>query len=415
MKDLIIRVISLLIIILVITFLISGSFSSQNIDKLAYVVALGLDVGEHNNLKMSFQISIPNNEAGPESIGSSQASNVIVNTVECSSIDAGIALINSYISKEVNLSHCKIIIFSEELASTGIAKYVYTLVNKIQIRPDANILVSRCNTEYFLKNSKPTLEKLSARYYEIAPTSTKYTGFTVDAKIGDFFSSLTDTFCQPYAILGSVNTSTTDNNKDKALPNSEKDTSYVAGETPINTNKSNIDNIGTAVFKNDVFVGELNALETICHLIINNKLKTCNITVPSPFSQNETVDLNLKFKNKTKVKLDLVNGSPYIRVKCSFDARILSIDSNSNYLDEKDLKKLSDYANSYLEESISNYLYKISKEYNADIDSFGKYAVSKFLYWQDWENYNWLDNFRNSFFSVDVNCNVKSGLILLDS
>lgn len=415
MKDIIIKIISILIIILIFIFLISGSFSSQNIDKLAYVVALGFDIGEQNNLKMSFQISIPSNEAGSDSSsGSSQSSNVIVNTVECSSIDSGIALVNSYISKELNLSHCKIIIFSEELAATGIAKYVYTLINKIQIRPDANILVSRCNVEYFLKNSKPTLEKLSARYYEIAPTSTKYTGFTVDAKIGNFFASLTDSFSQSYAILGSVNTDSSDGNS-KDLPNNEKDTSYVAGETPINTNKKNIDNIGTAVFKDDVFVGELNALETICHLIISNKLKTCNITIPSPFAQNNTIDLSLKFKNKTKVKLDFVNGSPYIRVKCGFDARILSMDSNSNYLEEQNLKILSDYANSYLEESISNYLYKISKEYQADIDAFGKYAVSKFLYWQDWEDYNWLDNFKNSFFSVDVDCNVKSGLILLDS
>lgn len=415
MKDIIIKIISILIVILIFIFLISGSFSSQNIDKLAYVVALGFDIGEQNNLKMSFQISIPSSEAGTDSGGSSsQSSNVIVNTVECSSIDSGIALVNSYISKELNLSHCKIIIFSEELASTGIAKYIYTLINKIQIRPDANILVSRCNVEYFLKNSEPTLEKLSARYYEIAPTSTKYTGFTVNAKIGDFFASLTDSFSQSYAILGSVNTDSSDNNS-KNLPNNEKDTSYVAGETPINTNKKNIDNIGTAVFKDDVFVGELNALETICHLIVSNKLKTCNITIPSPFSQNDTVDLNLKFKNKTKVKLDLVNGSPYIRVKCGFDARILSMDSNSNYLEEQNLKILSDYANSYLEESVSNYLYKISKEYQSDIDAFGKYAVSKFLYWQDWEDYNWLDNFKNSFFSVDIDCNVKSGLILLDT
>lgn len=414
MKDIIIRVITIIVIIVILISLVSGSFSSQNIDKLAYVVALGFDIGETNNLKMSFQISIPSNEAGTDSGGSSQSSNVIVNSVECSSIDSGIALVNSYISKEVNLSHCKIIIFSAELASTGIAKYVYSLINKVQIRPDANILVSRCNAEYFLKNSKPTLEKLSARYYEIAPTSTKYTGFTVDAKIGNFFSSITDSFSQPYAILGSVNTSD-NSNKDKDLPNNEKDTSYVAGETPINTNKSNIDNIGTAVFKDDVFVGELNALETICHFIINNELETCTLTIPSPFSQNDTIDLSLRSNGKTKIKLDFVNGSPYIRVKCNLVARILSINSNSNYLNDKNLKILSDYANSYLEENISNYLYKISKEYQADIDCFGRYAVSKFLYWQDWEDYNWLDDFKNSFFSVDVNCNVKSGILLLDT
>lgn len=43
---------------------------------------------------------------------------------------------------------------------------------------------------------------------------------------------------------------------------------------------------------------------------------------------------------------------------------------------------------------------------------FGKNAVTQFLTIPEWENYNWLDNYKNSFFKVNVDSSVKSGFIL---
>lgn len=37
-------------------------------------------------------------------------------TIECNSIDSGINLLNSFISKRINLAHCKAFVFSETLA-----------------------------------------------------------------------------------------------------------------------------------------------------------------------------------------------------------------------------------------------------------------------------------------------------------
>ena len=48
---------------------------------------------------------------------------------------------------------------------------------------------------------KPILEKLSARYYEIAPTSSEYTGFTADIKLGEFFNKLESESEEAIAIL----------------------------------------------------------------------------------------------------------------------------------------------------------------------------------------------------------------------
>lgn len=405
------KLLCLFLIITVLAFSLSGCFNSQNIDHLAYVVAIGFDIGENNKLKLSFQVSIPSNSSDGGS--SSQSNSSVVTAIECSSFDSGINMLNSYLSKESNLAHCKIIVFSEDFANRGISETLFTLMNTIDVRPDCNVLVSRCSAEYFLSNSKPMLEKLSARYYEIAPTTSEYTGLTENVTLSQFFSDYTDTFRSSFAILGGINSESTHSTNLGESP-SEIDASNKANETLIH-GKPNIENIGLAVFYEDKLVGELTGLETICHQIISNTLDTCVINIPSPFEDGQTISLKLRLVNNTKNKVNIVNGAPYITSNVTLDARILSMDENSKYLTMENISLLEKSTNFYLTTKLYEYLYKVSKDFKSDIDGFGKHVVKNFLTVEEWENYNWLENFKNSFFDVKVETKVKSGYILMES
>ena len=185
-------------IIIAIAIPFVGSYSVQSVDDLAYLVALGIDVGKNNTLKVTFEFTMPNSTG--ES-GSSEVAPTIIDSVEASSVDSAINLMNTYVSKEVNLSHCKALVISEKLASQGIGKIIYSLMNKIQIRPDTNVIISKCTAKDFIQNTQPSLENLVAKYYEIAPISSKYTGYTANVTLGDFFNRLTCPTCDPIAML----------------------------------------------------------------------------------------------------------------------------------------------------------------------------------------------------------------------
>ena len=194
------KVFAIIIFTLLLVISSTSYYGIKGIDNLAYVVAIGLDVGNNENLNLSLQISVPNNgEAGSSS--SSQSSSVVVDSIECTSINSGIALFNSYLGKEVNLSHCKVLVISEALAEQGVSEYLYTLANGIQFRTDSNIIISKCDAKSFLNYSAPQLDKVSARYYEIAPTSSEYTGYTESITCNEFFSSINDLYSEPVAIL----------------------------------------------------------------------------------------------------------------------------------------------------------------------------------------------------------------------
>ncbi len=89
-------------ILSILIFSLSGCYSVQSIDDLAYVVALGIDLGKNNNLELTVQLTFPNSADSSSSSG--EAAPTIINSVECSSINSGISLLNSYVSKEINLS-----------------------------------------------------------------------------------------------------------------------------------------------------------------------------------------------------------------------------------------------------------------------------------------------------------------------
>lgn len=402
--NIIFKIFVVVIILILIIFATSSSYSSESIDKLAYVVALALDTGSDNNIKLTIQLANPNSYSSETS---SQSSASVLTSVECSSIESGVNLLNSYISRNINLSHCKAIIISEELAIKGITKYMYDLCNNVEVSSHANIIITKCTALEYLKMSNPILESFSARYYQIAPTSSKYTGYTNSIPLIDFFNSVLDTFKQPVATLGNINVESTHLNvSDTDITN--KDSSYVAGQTPI-TSSNNVESMGIAVFRSGTLVGELNGLESICHMIVSGELKYCNVQIEDPQGHEEDIDLNIKLSGKPKCSVKFVNGFPYVDINVKLNVRVLTIDQDCDYSDKKVVQDLENEVNEYFEKIILDYLYKTSKEFNSDIDGFGKYAVKYFSTTEEWNNYKWLDNYKNCFFNIKVNSKIKSG------
>ncbi len=309
------------------------------------------------------------------------------------------------------MSHCKAIVFSEDLAIKGISDEIYTLINDTQIRPSTNIIVSKCSAKYYINQTKPEIENLISKYYETFTSSSKISGYMPDATIGRFFNSLSCNTCEPYAILGGVNDGKQKNNNE---PNSRKDYTIKANESSIQ-GKNGAENIGVAVFKEDKLVGELNALDTISFLNIRNELDRFLISVPSPDKKNDYLDIYLSPSRASKIKIDTSTSTPFIKLKLKFSGRIYSMSETTKQLSSASLDAISDSCNKYLENIFSEYLYTTSKSLESDINNLGIYALKNFFTTTEYENYNWLENYKNAFFDVKVETSIKSGMLLTET
>lgn len=392
----------ILVLIIIFVSFFSASYNSLNLDNLAFAVAVGIDKSTTNKLKVTFEF-LATSPSG-ESVSETKP---VLNTVECSSITNGINLMNAYLGRKVNLSHCKLIIFSEELAKDGISDEVYSLINEVQVRPSANIVVSKCNTKYYIENSIPSLESLIPKYYDIFPNTTEYTGYTCNATIGDFFNALVCNTCSPYAILGGINASDSNSSQSQV----SDDSSIKSNESPI-TGSRKAQNIGLAVFKDDKLAGELNAIETICFLNIRKEIESFLVSIPNPEDTSSKIDIYLTPNNTNKIDVSFVNDAPYIKLKFEFSGKIYSMKKDSQYLNTDVLNSISTSCNNYLKSQFSSYLYKTSTIFESDINGLGLYALSKFNTSTKFNDYDWLNNYKNSTFSIDIETVIDSGFLL---
>ena len=201
---------------------------------------------------------------------------------------------------------------------------------------------------------------------------------------------------------------------DNSNNDSQKDYNIKANDSSVE-GENKIENIGVAVFKDDKLVGELNALDTMAFLSIRNKVDRFLVSVPDPLNNEQYLDIYLTPNGSSSVDVDTSTSSPYVKIKCSFTAQIYSMSENSKYLSSDVLNSISNSCNSYLESMFLDYLYKTSKDFKSDINGFGIFAAKNFITTSEFEDYNWLESYKDAFFDVQVNTSVKSGMLISET
>ena len=108
--------ITFILILTLIPALLTGCYDAVGIENTAYAIAIGIDKGSNNTIRLSLQFSVPEGDGSSEGSAGGQSGSSEVVSVEASNIDSAISLINDHISKKVNLSHSRVIVISSELA-----------------------------------------------------------------------------------------------------------------------------------------------------------------------------------------------------------------------------------------------------------------------------------------------------------
>lgn len=371
------KTISLICILSILLFTLTGCYSSVTIDKYFYIVALGLDFGENSLLKVSIQIASSPNSSSSGDSESSQSSGYNIYSVEAESIDSAITILNNYLNKKVNLSHCSVLVISEDIAKSGVKKYISSLGNNTELRHTCLFLISSSTAYEVLDKVSNSGEVFSSRLYDYLSTSSEYTGYTVDSTFGKFYSN---------------------------LKNYERDSIGIYSKV----NDDIIQNSGTAVFKDDVMVGNLDVLSTISHLMVMNELETCVLQIPHPLEANEVINLDVQLYKDSTIDVDIVNNTPYITINIYPSASILSSGRSYDYTTNKSIQEIEYAANDYITSMVSKYLYQISKNLNSDIVGFSGIYSAKVPTKEDFDKVHFSEIFQESFFKINVNTEINS-------
>lgn len=368
------KYISFAILLVFLLFTLTGCYDSTGIEDFYYIVAIGIDKAENGLLRLSVQNAKPTSSSGSST---SQSNEYKIYTVDCESLESGINILNNYLNKKINLSHCSAIVFSEEIAKESIKNSINVLGNDTEIRPNCSLIISSKKAYDVLDKVSNSGESFSSRLYEYILNSVDYTGYTINCTFNSFFSKINSSQTEATAIYAVVNEDT-------------------------------IQNSGAAIFKDSVMVGTISPSQTIAHLMINNELDSCVISIQNPIHRGDIIDLNIRKTKPPKIATTLINQTPFITIDISLEASIDSSGQDFDYTILENIKAVEESANKYLENLLKEYLYAISKDYNSDISSFGGRLATKFLTLEEFEKVHWSEIFKDSFFEVHVETTISS-------
>lgn len=418
MKQGISRILALLISLSFI-FVLSGCYDAIEIDDKVYVMAIGVDRGNGESIRITIQYPTYKgggggegggggmSGGGEEDSGKLEGSNMDI--IEVPTLLDGINLLNSTIARKISLTHIKLLVISEDLAKEGIGEYISPLVRFRDTRSNMQVLISKGKASDFIKENSPTIGDSLAKSVELRLSQWENTGLFPTSPLSEFYINAVSPYESAFAIYVGVN-------KTKKLEDSDKNKKdntkgYMAGEL-LHVGPSKMELLGTAVFSGDKMIGTLSSTDTLYFNMITGRLKKGMLTIPDPQAPHTYINLNFTMSRKPEIKGRVENNNAIINISLNLESDISSLPSKYRHESAENISKLNEEISKYIKEGIQMTIEKTQKELKSDIFGFGHSISGSFKTIQEWENYNWLLKYPQSKIDLDINTNVRrTGLI----
>ena len=407
--------IAIVLYIIATAFVFSGCFDRREIDDLTYVIAIGLDKGEKEPLRLTVQYAIPMAMGGSDSGGDDKdgAKSMGLVTVDTTTIYEGLNMVNNFVGKQLNMSHAKVAVLSEALArSDNVEGYISAMCRGREFRPNLIVAVSKGLAEDYLKTIKPKQEVNPTKYYELKFSNYKFTGFYGNAAINNFYNKSKAQDVSAMAVLVGVNK----NNSSKDINVGKNDSrsgeinssggGFKAGELPRSGDVKG-ETMGMAVFNGGKMTGEFDGNEANYYLMASGEFNNAYMTFKDPRVDGFYVNALVSQGRTPECNVNFESGNPVIGINIKLEGDFLSIQSGNNYESEPLRSELEKDIAKYLKNESINFLNRSAKELGCDICGFGKLAKRKFFTQEDWLKYNWSKKYKDASFNVNVDFKIR--------
>ena len=357
-------------VISVLSLLLSSCVGEEP-NEIGYITALGIDKGE-NGFNYTIQFANPTKISGGASEEGGSGGNIVENiVVEAPTIYSAISRADSIVSKDLSLSHAKIIVVSEEVAGEGLEGITDVIARNNDIRPDVYIAVAEDAGKY-LEGVKPVIELNPVKYYQLTYENKKG-GPVPQNNAGEFYMAYTsgDRDCAlPLAGVaggkeeeggtdagsgqgngGEGKPSKNDKNKD-AEPIEEGFESgaknYLPGQAGVEV-KNKSETMGIAVFKGDTYVGKLGSSDADIYNILMCSIKNSKVAFYD--ESDPYVPISISLEEKRQPKITIHKEEKRVDIALKLEGELLSAPKehqNSTDMNIRTGKMVSDAAEEFL-------------------------------------------------------------------
>ncbi|WP_313894152.1 Ger(x)C family spore germination protein [Psychrobacillus sp.] len=346
------KIITVILIIFLIQIL-SGCWSKRELNELALVAALGIDLidGEY---AISVQV------INPSQISSKQSADgqapVVTYHAKGKTVFEAVRKILASSPRKLYFAHLQLIVIGEELASNGLKDTVDFLARDQEIRNDFTFIVSQQATAKDVLNVLTPIEKIPAnKMLNSLKAMQEAWGSTLEVGIEELLTKLSAK--GQYYVLSAIEI-----NGDKRLGIDPTNVERI--ETPVILKFT-----GLAIFQEDKLLGYLNEYESKSFNYLNNKIKSTIEIISCPSEGQLSTEVT---QSKTKIKGLTNDGKPIINVSIDVVQNVAEVKCDIDLTETKTIEWIDNQTEELIEKNIKQVLNTIQKNYKADVLGFGE-------------------------------------------
>lgn len=355
------------------------------------MVTLGVDCARHNVTTVTARVAVPSKLSGTIGGGSPTGggeSGTPVVSATGRNMNEALLLMNSGIERSINLSHLSAVIFGEQAAKSGLLPYLRTLVRYREFRRTLYLFVAQGDVSKVFDKDKPQLETSLTRNVEDLNTQSTRTGLAPSIQVHQFLGDLEAPNSDPVAPILALNDQVAREGKKTAGSASHlngRAVSYRSGEID-RAGGNPVECVGTAVFRHDRMVGQLDGRETRYMRLLDQSIQRLVVVLPT--RGGSYLSLDVRYARPLVVRLTL-GPRPLLEIRQSFEAELMGDQSAESHASGADRARLEQTLASYLAAGEQRVIHKAFTEYGADPFGFFAYARGNFPDYGSMERYDW--------------------------
>jgi spore germination protein KC len=383
----------LLALTLVFAVALAGCWDNMEIDEVALVGSIGLDLGEEGNAIVSLEIINPAAVAtgSGNSAGNPPPVVAIVSRDEAPTISAAIANAQRRVPRTIATGLINTVICGQPLARQGIGQYIDYLIRDAGIRRSA--VLATCDTGAGLLQ-RPYMDPIASRTLSGLAQSAVEGGKTMTVTLNEFAVKLAEPGIEPIT-LHTVGRRTKDVQVKTQGEQVRQTEPALMLEQPINAN-TEIDgelpsdspvfdplkeggsgefmpgttiDIGIAAYKGDKLVGLLDGVEARGYLWTTGKLEAGVVEIPDPRGSGNTVSFDV-VRSSASVKPSF-GEQIRIRAELHIDLEASQVPLGMDLRDKKLIEEFESHLDALVLREVQSTLTRVQKELRTDIYGFG--------------------------------------------
>lgn len=372
------KVIRKLLLLAITVILLSGCWNRVEINDIAIVTAIGLDLVEGDKIRLSLQVALPS-KLGPAVGGANSGKSTIVISETGTTVSEAYRNIQGKLPRRIFFSQSRVLLVGEDLAKKGVSHIIDFHTRYAEPRINSFIMFTKGRASTII-NSMPRFESVSAE--EMKELAKLDIGLKIYVR--DFLNMLLTDGLEPFAPQFSL----------KPL---EVKTKNKSGKIQALN--------GIAVFKKDKLAGWMDPVETRGLLWIRNEMKAGIITIKVPKEKGGgNVSLEI-VRAEAKVVPTIKRGELNMIVKITSELSLIENDSKLKLFESKIIEDLQKNVEMEIRDRVQMVLNKAQDDFRSDIFGFGQVVYRK--YPKQW-NTRYKKNWEQEFAQLDVSIDSKA-------